>query len=113
MRETLDRLLDRYAKVSVPIAAAASSGVARRRRHAGLGVEIEWLESSAEPNTIFVRVHAPVSMRPVKELVLRGADGEMRSIALVDDGGDIEKLVDRRSVEFTLLVDEASKLWLR
>jgi hypothetical protein len=112
-REAFDRLFDQYAKVSIPFAAAASSGTVSKRRQADLGAEIEWFDSSVEPNTMFVRVHAPEWMRPVKELVIRGEDGDMRTIALVDDGDEIEVLVDRNSLEFSLLVNESSKLWLR
>jgi hypothetical protein len=113
MRDAFDRLFDHYAKVSIPLAMAASSGEVRRRRQADMGVEIEWIESSAEPNTMFVRIHAPSSIRPVSELIMRGEEGEMRKITLVDDGDEIEVLVDRDSLEFTMLVSEGTKLWLR
>lgn len=113
MRHALDLLLDRYASVSLPLAAAASTGATRRRRQADIGVEVEWLESSVEPNTVFVRVVAPASVRPVRELILRGHDGDVRAIALEDAGDAIEVLLDRRSPEFVLLQDEESKLWLR
>jgi len=113
MRSAFDALLDRYAILSVPLAAAASSGEPGRRRHVEAAVEIEWLQSSAEPNTMFVRVHAPASMRPLSELVLRGEDGALGVIRLVDDGDEIEVLVERGSPEFALLVDEGSNLWLR
>lgn len=114
LRDALDVLLDRYASVAIPLAAAAaSSGPSGRRRHAEMGVDIEWQHSSAEPKTVFVRVHAPAAIRPLREIVMRGEDGDVRTIALVDDGDEIETLIDAHSLEFGLLVNENSKLWLR
>jgi hypothetical protein len=115
MRETFDLLFDRYALVSLPPAIAASSGAPRRRRQADAQVEVEWVQSSAEPDTVFVRVYAPSRMRPVSHLMLRGDDGTLCKIALADDGAEevIEALVDRRSPEFHLLQNEAARLWLQ
>ncbi|MGE3959589.1 MAG: hypothetical protein AB7H96_22935 [Vicinamibacterales bacterium] len=113
LREALDRLLDHYATIGIPKAMAASSGPIGRRRQAEMGVEVEWAESSVEPNTLIVRVLAPPRMRPVHELVLRGDDGDLQSITFIDEGEEVEALIDRRSAAYVLLSADSSKLWLR
>lgn len=117
MFNALDRLLNRYSKVQVPLQAAAAvkppegSEERGRRRYAAHEVEIEWVTSSADVSAAFVRVHVPDWMRPLKQIVVR-VGGEVAEIALVDDGSELELLMDRHSPAFRMLVDEASDLWL-
>lgn len=113
LRHRFDRILDRYSRLRVPNAAAASDGLSSRRRDPSTGLEIEWVESTAEPNSVFVKVLAPPSMRPASRLLLRDGD-EFAIIALNDDGQDdlIEVLIARDSDEFRLLSKRDSLLWL-
>lgn len=113
LRRRFDRIMNRYAKSAVPFAAAASHGTISKRRDPDTGLEVEWVGSSAEPNSIFVKVLVPDSMRPASRLLLRKGE-EIEVIPLEDDGEDdmIEVLISRDSDQYTLLSDPDSLLWV-
>jgi hypothetical protein len=110
----LEQLLDHFAEATVPLAAAASSGTISKRRDPGTGLEITLAISSAEPSTVIMRLDAPGSLRPLHRLVVRGEDGETAEITVDDTGEDdvLELLIGRDSIEFRLLTDEDSRIWL-
>ncbi len=113
LRLRFDRLISKYAKFSVPLAAAAAAGETARRRDPQTGLEIEWVASTADPNSIFVRVAIPASARPASRLILR-KDDDIKVIHLDDEGDDelLEVLIDRKSLEYRLLSDLDSLLWV-
>lgn len=111
MGQTFDGLLDRYASI-IPLASAASSDEILTRRTED-GVEVKAVPSSAQPNTIFVRLQVPATKGRVRELVMRAPDGELQVIPLGDGGEKIQVLIDRNSAEFRVLGNDESKMWLK
>ena len=113
LRMLFDSMMADSAATEIPMAAAASSGHITLRRDLETGVEVQLVASQAEPNTIFVRVTAPDSMRPLQRLVVRSGD-EMEVLLLQDEAEDdiVEVLVDRASLAFRLIQEPESQLWI-
>src|SRR5262245_51049031 len=96
MREAFSLLLGRFGGVPLPFPVAASDMTApTRRRDEASGTEVAWFQSSADENTVFVRISAPNRTQPLSTLTLLGTDGQVAIIRLDDYGGDVEVLLER------------------
>lgn len=113
MRGAFSQLLARFGGVTLPFPVAAADVAPARRQDTATGTEVAWLQSSADENTVFVRISAPATMRPLSTLTLFGTDGQVAIIRIDDDGGDVEVLLERNSPEFSLLSDQDAEFFLR